>query len=145
MYYTTTKDFETFTPTALYFDPGHNVIDAFLAQAEQKFLLFYKDETLKPEAKKNIVLATGDSPTGPFTEPRVISHENWVEGPSAIKMGDHWIVYYDCYTKGRYGAVVSTDLKTWTDITDQIQFPKDARHGTVFQVKKEIFDALQKK
>src|SRR5690606_15280341 len=28
MYYTTTQDFETFTPTKLLYDPGFNVIDA---------------------------------------------------------------------------------------------------------------------
>ena len=142
IYYTTTKDFETFAPTRLYFDPGHNVIDAFLVQENGKYLLFYKDETLHPEAKKNILLAVGDSPAGPFTSPKVISHENWVEGPTAVKIGDKWIVYYDCYTKGRYGAVESGDLETWTDITDKIHFPKDARHGTVFRVKPEILENL---
>jgi len=145
MYYTTTKDFENFMPTQLYFDPGHNVIDAFLAKEDDKYLLFYKDETLKPEPKKNIVLAVGDSPAGPFTSPRVISHDNWVEGPAAIKMDGKWIVYYDCYAKGHYGAVESSDLKTWTDITDKLNFPKNARHGTVFQVKSEILEDLMNK
>jgi len=122
----------------LFFNPGHSVIDAFLAQENDKYLLFYKDETLHPEPKKNIILAIGDSPTGPFTSPNIISHENWVEGPTAINIGDRWIVYYDCYTKGRYGAVESADMKTWMDVTDKLDFPKNARHGTVFQVKPEI-------
>lgn len=143
MYYTTTKDFETFTPTKLFFDPGHNVIDAFLAQDGNKYLLFYKDETLKPQEKKHIILATGNSPIGPFENPKVISHINWVEGPSAIKIDGKWIVYYDCYTKRHYGAVESTDLKNWTNITEKLKFPKEARHGTVFRVEKSIVDALQ--
>ncbi len=138
MYYTTTKDFESFTPSRLYFDPGHSVIDAFLAKEGDEYLLFYKDETLTPEAKKNIVLAIGNSPTGPFTLPKIISHENWVEGPAAIKIGDTWFLYYDCYIKGRYSGVKSDDLKTWTDISNQLDFPINARHGTVFRVKPEI-------
>lgn len=143
MYYTTTQDFKTFAPTKLFFDPKHNVIDAFLAQDGEKYLLFYKDETLRPEPKKHIILAVGNSPVGPFENPQVISHINWVEGPSAIQIDGKWIVYYDCYTRRHYGAVESSDLKTWTDITGKLKFPKDARHGTVFHVEQQIVDALK--
>lgn len=142
MYYTTTKDFKKFTPTKLFFDPGHNVIDAFLAKEGKKYLLFYKDETLKPEPKKTILLATGDSPTGPFTDPVTISPQNWVEGPTAIKVGDRWIVYYDCYTRKSYAAVESHDLKTWTDISEKVEFPQGARHGTTFKVKPDVLEKL---
>ncbi|MGL6195879.1 MAG: glycoside hydrolase family 43 protein, partial [Thermoguttaceae bacterium] len=144
-YYVSTKDFETFSPTKLFFDPGHNVIDSFLAKEGDKYLLFYKDETLKPEPKKSIHLATGDSPTGPFTPQMEIGHTNWIEGPSAIKIGDWWYVYYDCYSKGHYGAVRSKDLKTWENITDKISFPSDTRHGTIFKVKPEVLKKLQEK
>jgi hypothetical protein len=48
---------------------------------------------------------------------------NWVEGPSAIKLPDRWIVYLDCYRERRYGAATSTDLVDWEDITKTIQSP----------------------
>ncbi len=66
MYSTTTKDFVSFTPTTLYFDPGHNVIDSTLTEFRGNTVMIYKDETKVPEAKKNLKFATTPSPAGPF-------------------------------------------------------------------------------
>ena len=142
MYYTTTRDFKTFAETKLYWNPDHNVIDTFLARDGDRYLLFYKDETLKPEAKKNISLAIGPSPTGPFEIQGVISHMNWVEGPTALKVDDFWIVYYDCYTKKHYGAVRSKDLKTWENVTEKLSFPIGTRHGTAFEIDEPLLKKL---
>jgi len=147
-YYITTKDFVTFSPTKLFFEPGHNVIDGYLAKESKpnkpaQYLLFYKDETLRPEPKKSIHLAVGESPTGPFKPQGEIGHTNWIEGPSAIKIGEYWYVYYDCYAKNHYGAVRSKDLKSWENITDKISFPKGIRHGTIFRVKPEIVRGIE--
>jgi hypothetical protein len=40
------------------------------------------------------------------------------------------------------GAVSSTDLKAWEDISDKISFPAGARHGTVFEADEEILGRL---
>ncbi|MDR0610667.1 MAG: glycoside hydrolase family 43 protein [Planctomycetaceae bacterium] len=142
MYYTTTKDFKTFSETKLYWNPNHNVIDGFLAKDGERYLLFYKDETLKPEAKKNILLAIGSSVLGPFEVQGVISHTNWVEGPTVLNINKEWFVYYDCYTKQHFGAVKSKDLKNWKNITDKLCFPIHARHGTAFEVDTETLQKL---
>ena len=142
-YYVTTKDFKTFSPTKLFFEPGHNVIDGFLAKEGNLYLLFYKDETLRPAPKKSIHLAIGESPTGPFVPLGSIGHTNWIEGPSAIKIGDYWYVYYDCYGARHYGAVRSKDLRSWENMTDKISFPRGVQHGTIFRVKPEIVRGLQ--
>ena len=143
-FYVTTKDFRTFSPTKLYFDPSHNVIDAFLAKCGDRYLLFYKDETLVPVAKKSIHLAVGPSPTGPFEPKMEIGHRNWIEGPSAIKIGDYWYVFYDHYISPQhYGAVRSRDLQTWENITDKLSFPPGIRHGTIFRVSPEIMYGLK--
>ncbi|MDR0871669.1 MAG: glycoside hydrolase family 43 protein [Planctomycetaceae bacterium] len=143
LYCTTTKDFHTFTQTKPYWNPNHNVIDAFLTKAGGQYLLFYKDETLKPEAKKNILLATGTAPAGTFDVHGVISHTNWVEGPSALKIKDEWFIYYDCYTKNRYGAVRSKDLKHWENVSDEVHFPAGTRHGTAFEVDASVLKKIQ--
>lgn len=144
VYYTTTKDFKTFTPTKLYFDPKHNTIDAYLLKKEDKYYLFYKDETLSPE-KKIILLAESDSPTGPFSEGKQISAQNWVEGPSAISIGNDLIVYYDCYAAGKYGAVRSRNNGEWENIENLISFPQGTRHGTAFEVDQKTYERLIEK
>jgi hypothetical protein len=143
LYYTTTKDFKTFAPTKPYWNPNHNVIDAYLAKEGDQYLLFYKDETLHPEAKKNILFATAATPEGPFNVQGVISPINWVEGPSALKINGSWFVYYDCYSRKHYGAVRSADLQRWENVTDKIRFPAGARHGTCFEVEPAVLTKLR--
>jgi len=142
IYYTTTRDFETFTPTKLFYDPGFNTIDATIVKDEARYILFIKDETRHPP-KKNIRIAVStqaEGPYGPASEP--ITGNYWAEGPSAIKIGDTWFVYFDKYRKGRYGAVISGDLKNWEDISDKVHFPEGTRHGTIFRVSKAILTKL---
>jgi hypothetical protein len=49
-----------------------------------------------------------------------------------LKLGDDWIVYYDEYTRKRYGAIRSRDLARWEPV--DVTFPPGTRHGTAFAV-----------
>jgi beta-galactosidase len=51
------------------------------------------------------------------------------------------VVYFDCYTRGRYGAVRSKDLKTWEDVSGQLSMPEGARHGSVLEVEEKVIAA----
>jgi hypothetical protein len=144
IYYTKTKDFQTFAPTKLFYDPGFNTIDATIVNDAGRYIMFIKDETRHPP-KKNIRVIFGkkaEGPYGPVSKP--ITGDYWAEGPSAIKIDGAWFVYFDKYRKGRYGAVKSSDLKNWEDISDSIHFPKGTRHGTIFRVSKPILTKLLK-
>ena len=105
------------------------------------YYLIVKDETLKP-VKKNLRIAVGDRPEGPFGPASAPITPSWVEGPSAIRIGDEYVVYFDCYTNGHYGAARSRNLKEWEDITSQVSFPPGTRHGTVLRVPKSVVDKL---
>ncbi|GAA4294075.1 prolyl oligopeptidase family serine peptidase [Aestuariibaculum suncheonense] len=144
MYYTKTKDFETFTPTKLFYEPGFNVIDATIKQYDtNKYVMFLKDETKKP-VQKNLKVAFSDEIDGPYSEASApITGKFWAEGPTAIKMNGKWIVYFDKYTDHKYGAVQSTDLKHWEDISNKIEFPSGTRHGTIFTISQEEFQKLK--
>tara|TARA_R110002051_G_scaffold117009_3_gene190627 strand:+ start:11129 stop:12934 length:1806 start_codon:yes stop_codon:yes gene_type:complete len=144
MYYTTTKDFKTFAPTKLLYDPGFNVIDATIQKIEDTYVMFLKDETRTP-AQKNIKIASSRQLIGPYTaasEP--ITGNYWAEGPTALKINNKWTVYFDKYTDHQYGAVSSNDLKKWTDISAQISFPEGTRHGSIFSIPKSLFLELEK-
>ncbi|MEL0456480.1 prolyl oligopeptidase family serine peptidase [Flavobacteriaceae bacterium SZ-1-7] len=139
MYYTTTKDFATFTQTKLLYDPGFNVIDATIQKMEDKYVMFLKDETKVP-VRKNLKVAFGDDLTGPYSKAsEPISGKYWAEGPTAIQINGTWVVYFDKYRDHKYGAIQSSDLKTWVDISEKIEFPKGTRHGTVFKVPSSLF------
>ena len=63
MYYVTTKDFETFSATKLFYDDGFNVIDSTIIKSGGRYVMFLKDETRDP-AQKNIRMAFSDKAEG---------------------------------------------------------------------------------
>lgn len=143
MYYVTTKDFKTFSKTALLYNQGFNVIDATIQYIDKKYVMFLKDETVEP-AQKNIRIATSKYLTKDYTKPgEPITGKYWAEGPTSIKVNAQWIVYFDKYIDHQMGAVASSDLTNWTDISDKVSFPEGVRHGTVFKVSKAVFDKLK--
>lgn len=144
IYYTLTKDFQTFSKTALLYDGGFNAIDAVVVRDGSRWLMFVKDETRRPQPKKNIRLAVGEKMTGPYGPAGEPFTPDWVEGPTVLKIDDWWIVYYDEYTRRRYGAVRSKDLQKWEIITEQLRFPPGTRHGTAFEAEAEILANLSK-
>lgn len=143
IYYTTTSDFNTFSDTQLFYEPGFNVIDSTIVRSGNEYIMVLKDETRHP-AEKNLRVARSDSLYGPWTEPsEPFTPEGvWVEGPTLLNKGEATIVYYDEYTNKRYGAMRTTDFRSWEDISDKIRFPEGTRHGTVFKVSKDTLDGL---
>jgi beta-xylosidase len=143
MYCTNTKDFETYTATKLFYEPGFNVIDSTIVRGDGRWVMILKDETRHPPAK-NLRIATSSKVTGPWSAAsKPFTPEGlWVEGPSCLRSGDHWYVYFDAYTKHRYGAMCTADFENWEDISDQLSFPRGTRHGTVFAVSRGILDKL---
>ena len=141
-YCATTTDFQTFTGSRLLSDPGFNVIDATLLQVGVKFYLIFKDERKQP-LKKNLRYAVADQPEGPYGQPSEPFTTDWVEGPSAIKIGDEYLVYFDHYAQPQYyGAVRSKDLRQWEDCSQEMAFPKGQRHGTVLRIPRDIAERL---
>ena len=146
LYYVTTKDFRDFSKTKLFFDQGFNVIDGSINKSAEDYILFLKDETRYPP-QKNIRITSSKSLFNsfePVSDP--ITGDYWAEGPSSIKIRDYWHVYFDKYmtTGNRMGAVKSKDLKNWTDISDEINFPENALHGSIFKVSQEVLNNLLK-
>lgn len=142
MYATTTKDFKTFTPTRLFYDPGFNVIDATILPALGRYHLIIKDETRHPP-RKHLRIASSDDIAGPYDNLGPPFTRDWVEGPSAIQIGGEFLVYFDGYTADRYEAMRSRDLKSWVEVSGKIAFPKGARHGTILEVPGSVIDRLQ--
>ena len=144
IYATTTRDFQAFTPTTLLYDGGFNVIDAAFLPEGREWLMFVKDETFAPQTQKNIRLVRAATTHGPFGEVSPpLTGDYWAEGPSPLKVGDEWRVYFDKHMLNALGLVVSRDLVTWTDVSDRIQAPADARHGTVITVPREVIVRLR--
>jgi len=143
MYYSSTKNFKSWSRAKILYDPGYSVIDASIVKNGNEYLMFLKNETRAP-AEKNIRIARSSSITGPYSEASApITGKYWAEGPTALLVKGEWIVYFDKYRDHQYGAVRSADGKTWTDISKEVEFPKGIRHGTAFVIGRAEWEAMQ--
>lgn len=141
LYEVRTRDFQSFSEPKLLLNPGYNSIDGTLFAAAGRLGMIYKDE--RPGRKRlHVAFAAGlDAPWTASEQP--IIDRDWVEGPAVLRVGQVWRVYFDCYTKGHYGAAESVDGVAWRDITDQVRFPSGARHGTAFPVSRDLLNSLR--
>jgi Glycosyl hydrolases family 43 len=144
IYVTTTRDFEAYTPTKLFFNDGYSCIDAFIVRdaPRHRWVMAVKDEERWPVAKKNIRLAFAESPLGPWGKSSAPISPDWVEGPALLQVGEEWFLYYDAYTRHHYEGLRTADFEHWTPITDQLHMPGGIRHGTAFPVTEEILQGL---
>lgn len=150
IYSTTTRDFEKFSRTRMFFNPDFSVIDAAIVRdpSNNELLMFLKNENPNPPQKNIRISRTRNIGTGfPLEVSEPIHGDFWAEGPSPLFLGrDSLVVFYDRYREGQYGASLSLDHgQTWRDLaSDEFSLPGGMRHGTAFKVEPEILDALLK-
>ena len=146
IYYCTTKNFRKFSKTKMFFNPDFNAIDAAIAKDPKtgELIMVVKNENSLPAEKNIRVTRTSNIKKGfPTDVSASITGNYWAEGPAPLFVGDTLYVYFDKYRDGRYGAVRSTDHgHTWTDVSDQVHFPRGTRHGTAFRVDERVLQTL---
>jgi len=131
MYYTTTKDFKSFTATKLFSDPGFSIIDAVIVKKAQKdYVLVLKDNT---RPNRNLKVAFAGNPLGPFQQVSQPFSPYLSEGPAVLKVKDQWLIYFDSYGSKSYEAVSTKDFKVFENINDKISIPEGHKHGTIFK------------
>lgn len=152
IYWTTTKEFEHFTPARVFFNPGYSVIDATILPPTAKggkFTMIFKDERKTP-LKKVLMTATAPSIEGPWTNILGPISPAWNEGAAIIPVGAEdghpagYLAYYDHYRPPQhYGALFSPDLVQWSDAAAEITFPAAMRHGSFVRISRAEYDRLQ--
>jgi len=146
IYYVTTKDFETFSETKMFFDPDFSVIDAAIVKDKNgELIMVVKNENSNPPEKNLRITKIKNIEDGfPVQVSEPITGDYWAEGPSPLVVGDSLYVYFDKYRNHKYGAVRSKDRIHWEDVSSEISFPDGTRHGTAFPVKKSVLKKLLK-
>lgn len=141
LYYTTTKDFKTFSPAALFLDPGFSVIDAAIVKrAKNDYVLVLKDNT---RPNRNLKVAFGKTALGPYTNISEPFTESFTEGPSVVHTGKEWLIYFDAYQQKTYEAMRTTDFIHFEKATN-ISIPAGHKHGTIVAVSKKLIKQLLK-
>lgn len=141
---TMTPDFNSFSKPTVFFDPGYVTIDATIfQQSKHLYRLIFKDQTLDPLCYQER-FATGPTLEGPWRNISAPINESWSEGPSAIRVGDRFVVFYDHYRppRARYEAVATRDWKHWEDITAETSLPLHCKHGSFMQIDEATAERL---
>ena len=142
MYYTVTKDFKTFSPAKLFLDPGFSVIDCVIVKrGAEDYVLVLKDNT---RPNRNIKVAFGKTPLGPYENISEPFTGSFTEGPTVMKTGADWLIFYDAYRDKRYDALRTRDFKTFENINSLVKIPVGHKHGTIFTANKKMLNNLKK-
>lgn len=161
LYYSTTKDFKTFTPGKLLIDPGFSCIDAtILKRGTKVYVMILKDNT-RPE--RDIKVSFAADPEGPWSAASAPFTDKFCEGPTVVELrsediktftgngkGDNsdivaprgWLVYYDAYRLKRFGAAFTEDFIHFKDVSDKVDVPEGHKHGTMFKVPEHILKLM---
>jgi hypothetical protein len=139
LWWARTRDWQTFTPARVLFDPPYSVIDGTLLKHDDTYYLFHKEEEFGDATgeRRAIRLATADRLEGPYRIHDGPLNRGQIvpvitEGPAVMPdpLQPGWLLLYDYCMTNRYGASSSPDLLHW-NIDEAVDFPPDARHGSV--------------
>ena len=142
LWFARTRDWKTFTPAKVLFDPPYSVIDGTMVKHEGIYYLFHKEEEFGAQTgeRRAIRLATSEHLEGPYRIFKGPFNDGQLvpvitEGPAVMPdpLGAGWLLLYDFCMSNGYGISSSLDLKQWT-IEQDISMPPDARHGCVSRI-----------
>lgn len=153
IYYSRTKDFESFTyPEVLYSREGRDIIDSAMYEENGVYYLFVKDGH-----PTTIVMLKSDSPTGPwervesFDESMKDVEVGLYEAPTAVRTLDgRWALFLDYYgVRGAgqgYVPFISDDISTgvFTRSDESFSFPYGFKHGTIIAIEDEEYERMKK-
>jgi hypothetical protein len=106
------------------------------------YYLVMKDGNFFPTATRNRPAATAKHATGPYGPAGPAFTARDTEGPSILHVGEWWYVYFDYYTRGRYGSRRTKDFVNWEIVSDSLHAPRGIRHGSVFLAPESVLRGL---
>jgi beta-xylosidase len=138
-----TADGKTFSDAKVFFDPKFCCIDGMMALDESagagRWVMIFKNEQETRLGGKNLRMVTAPADfSKPWSEVSApiagpgspVRGKEMAEGPSLLRWKDQWYLYWDAFANGHYCVASSTDLKTWTDRTAELQMPPHPSHGS---------------
>ncbi|MBU5595116.1 glycoside hydrolase family 43 protein [Amphibacillus sp. MSJ-3] len=153
IYYSRTKDFETFTePKLLYRKEDSGVIDSAMYEEDGQYYLFVKSE----HNPLGVIMLKSDVITGPFERIYAFDEEmNKLDGavyeaPTAFKMQDgKWTLFLDFFGvqgKGQgYVPFIADRLSSgqFKRSDAEFSFPYGFKHGTVLTITEEEYNRIK--
>jgi hypothetical protein len=143
IYKATTTDFVNFSAPSILYETDYTVIDGdIVPNSDGTYTMIIKDER---DDYKRMYSVTSSQVDGPYSNMSEAITPYGTEGPTTFKLtGENkWVMYYDFYWDGYFGASHTTDLVNWTTYgTEEFSLPLGVRHGSVLPITGAEMDAL---
>lgn len=152
MYYAFSKDLVHWSQPELLADFGFPSNDNYIMKLSQhhpkgRYINFVK-HIEKPGQRAYIRIAYADSIQGPYklTDEYVTQKYMFCEGPNVFLIDGNYYLNMDLSREHRMAIFRTTQpgITEWEDMTDKSVFPKEAKHGSVINISKQLFEQLQK-
>ncbi len=140
LWYTTTRDFETFTKAKPFWDPGYSVRDSVIIQFNNKYVLIHNNNS---RMMQDLHAAFSDTPLGPWSYSTGSFTGKFSKSPAVLKIGDELIVYYSVNNGEQYRAAKTRDFVIWTDMTSRVSLPRGYNYGIIFKSPRVILGNLK--
>ncbi|MFV0504486.1 MAG: glycoside hydrolase family 43 protein [Lachnospirales bacterium] len=154
IYYSRTKDFNTFTDPELLYEKENdgNVIDSAIYEENGYFYMFLKSEG-NPE---KIILVRSKDITGDYTKVEAFDKsmeplsKGQYEAPTAVKLIDgRWCLFLDYYGEPRlkqgYVPFIADSLASGSFVRsdESFEFPYGFKHGTIIKITVDEYNRLK--
>lgn len=139
IWFTTTRDFSSFEPPKVLFEPGYAVRYAQLIEQTGRFYLVHQDHRIM---MKDLRVAVADAPTGPWKP----SEDRFTREPSTrpvvLRKGSGWLVLYEKPSAKAHAALRTGDWLHFEDVSDQLRMPAGLALGGSAVVSRTAMEAL---
>ena len=142
----TTKDFQIYSPSRVFFDPGYSVIDATVTRFGGRWLMAFKDERGNNQLGtdfKAIRVAWAAQAAGPYSETSALLSPPLTEGPILFHRNGMLTMLFDHFMAGYFGGLQSADGQTWNALPEPLVLPDGLRHAAVLEVEDTVVAALK--
>lgn len=138
IYYSKTIDFQQFTKPKVFLKCDYSCIDATLFEFGGQLYMCYKDERINIDDEKSLKLGVFDAGRDVFLPLETKISKSWVEGPTTFESYGELYIYYDEYTREKWGLIKSKNVGTWMEVEDSLfKLPTDVRHGSILKLENE--------
>ena len=139
IWYSTTRDFESFADSELLFDPNYSVRDAAILEDGGRYVLLHNDNT---RPMLNLRASTSSTPFGPWGPSADAFTGKFAGSPTAIQAGREWWIYYTNTESGKAGLVKTRDFRSFQDASGQLAFPEGRHPVSVLKVERSVVERL---
>jgi hypothetical protein len=138
LWFTTTGDFQNFAAPQPFFDPNYAVSDGVILKDGARYALVHRDAS---GPIQDLRVAFASTPVGPWGPSSDAFAGKFAQAPSALKVGQQWVIWFVDSQDRRLHALETRDFLTFQRMSGEMSFPEGQSPHAVLRVRRSTVDA----